>query len=232
LRCPHIHRPFAAACAVEEQAAARSAQWHGDNLPDGRHGADLNRQVWDSTPCPTPCRARMPGQYSTRCGQRPSTGAARAEDTPGRLFLCGRCRVQVLICSCCDRGQIYCAGGCAREARQQAQRDAGRRYQASFRGRVNHAARSSRWRAQQKNVTHQSSPPRADDDLVVVDAAIAASSRPVTATSDGVGRSPGLGAESWRCHWCGRRCPPLVRIGFLRRCRSGARRRPDIGGRR
>jgi hypothetical protein len=31
------------------------------------------------------------------------------------------------ICSCCDRGQIYCAGGCAQEARYHAQRAAGRR---------------------------------------------------------------------------------------------------------
>lgn len=113
----------------------------------------------------------MPGEYLTRCGHSPS----RAEATPGRLFLCARCRTQVLICSCCDRGQIYCAGGCAREARQQAQRDAGRRYQTSRRGRVNHAARTSRWRARQKNVTHQGSPPLTDD-LVLVDAAVIAAS--------------------------------------------------------
>jgi hypothetical protein len=146
--------------------------------------------------------------------------AARVEDTPGRLFLCARCRIQVLICSCCDRGQIYCVGGCAREARREAQRAAGRRYQACSRGRMNHARRSKRWRVQQKNVTHQGSPPPPDD-LVLVDAAVAAGHRPVTAMPAIVGRFQGLGAPPSCCHWCGRRCPPLVRIDFLRRGRRG-----------
>ena len=163
----------------------------------------------------------MPGQYSTRCGHRPSGGTAGAERTPARLFLCGRCRAQVVVCSCCDRGQVYCAGGCAQKARQQTQREAGRRYQTSWRGRVNHAARSSRWRVQKKNVTHQGSPPHADD-LVLVETAVAASCRPV---ADGAGRSQGRDPGSWHCHWCGSRCPPLVRMDFLRR--SG--RRPRHG---
>lgn len=195
----------------------------------GRHGADLNGQVWDSTPCPTPCRARMPGHYSTRCWHSPSTGGARAEAAPGRLFLCARCRTQVLICSCCDRGQIYCAGGCAREARQQAQHAAGRRYQASWRGRVNHAARMSRWRARQKNVTHQGSPSPTDDVLVDAATVVAAGNRLAAAISDGAGRSKGLGTGPWRCHWCGRRCPPLVRNGFLRRGLELVPRR-EVGG--
>jgi len=166
----------------------------------------------------------MPGHYSTRCGHRPSMGTARAEEMPGRLFLCVRCRAQVLICSCCDRGQIYCAGGCAQQARQHAQRSAGRRYQASRRGRVNHAARMSRWRARQKNVTHQGSP-RPANDLVLGDAAVTASRAPMTATPDDAGRCQGLGTGPWRCHWCGRRCPSLVRNAFLRRGRR-------FGGRR
>jgi len=162
----------------------------------------------------------MPGQYSTRCGHRPSMAAALAEDTPGRLFLCARCRTQVLICSCCDRGQIYCAGGCAREARRDAQRAAGRRYQASFRGRVNHATRSERWRVRQKNVTHQGSPPPPDD-LVLGDAVVAAGHRSVTAMPAIVEPVQGLGAPRSCCHWCGRRCPLLVRIDFLRRGHRG-----------
>jgi hypothetical protein len=31
----------------------------------------------------------------------------------GRLFLCARCQTQVLVCGPCDRGQRYCATGCA-----------------------------------------------------------------------------------------------------------------------
>ena len=64
-----------------------------------------------------------------------------------RLFVCLRCRAQVLVCSHCDRGQIYCAGTCAQEARQHARQAAGKRYQATYRGRLNHAARAGRYRA-------------------------------------------------------------------------------------
>ena len=35
----------------------------------------------------------------------------------GRFFLCERCRAQVLICSGCDRGQIYCTEACSAAAR-------------------------------------------------------------------------------------------------------------------
>jgi len=66
-----------------------------------------------------------------------------------RRFLCARCRTPVLVCSHCDRGQIYCASGCAAAARGERQRDAARRYQCSRRGRFNHAARTRRWRERQ-----------------------------------------------------------------------------------
>jgi hypothetical protein len=164
----------------------------------------------------------MPGQYSTRCGRRPCLGEAEPEAIPGRLFLCARCRAQVLVCPCCDRGQTYCAGGCAQEARHQAQRAASRRYQATRRGRVNHAARSGRWRARQKNVTHQGSPPQPPDDLVLVGTAAAASKPPAASRSDVAMRLRDHRPLFWGCHWCGRRCPPFVRTGFLRRRRRGS----------
>src|ERR1700683_2958281 len=86
----------------------------------------------------------MPGQYSTRCRSRPHPESSGSQTAPPRRFLCVRCRTPVLVCSYCDRGQIYCAGGCAQEARACAQRAAGQRYQESFRGRLKHAARSAR----------------------------------------------------------------------------------------
>ena len=55
-----------------------------------------------------------------------------------RLFLCGRCRRQVVICRRCDRGQVYCGPDCALEVRRRNQRDARRRYQATDRGRRMH----------------------------------------------------------------------------------------------
>ena len=49
------------------------------------------------------------------------------------LFNCARCGDQVVICSCCDRGNCYCQK-CAPVARQDARRCAGKRYQHSRRG--------------------------------------------------------------------------------------------------
>ena len=63
-----------------------------------------------------------------------------------RLFLCARCRRQVLICSRCDRGQHYCGARCGGLARRESLRGAGRRYQHSRRGRHCHAERQRRYR--------------------------------------------------------------------------------------
>ena len=83
----------------------------------------------------------------------------------GRMFLCGLCRAQVVLCRRCDRGQIYCGRGCAGRARGEAQREAGERYQRSRRGRFAHAARALRYRARCKIVTHQGSAEPAPGDL-------------------------------------------------------------------
>ena len=39
-----------------------------------------------------------------------------------RLFNCARCRCQVVICSHCDRGNIYCGKRCSQTARRQSRR--------------------------------------------------------------------------------------------------------------
>jgi hypothetical protein len=131
----------------------------------------------------------------------------------GRFFLCGRCRKQVLICSDCDRGQIYCTDGCAQRARREAQRAAGRRYQASERGRLNHAARARRYRARQKRVTHHGLPaPQAGGNVLVLKSAIVADRSPCP---------PGLPRRlDWHCHCCRCACSQFVRQMFLRRHRA------------
>lgn len=128
----------------------------------------------------------------------------------GRLFVCARCRVQVFICRRCDRGQRYCQD-CAQEARRASVREAGRRYQHSRHGRFAHAARTRRWRALHKNVTHQGSlaaptdavlqPDPPTDAAVAVQADDRATAAPATP----------------RCHGCGCPLPPFVRTGFVRR---------------
>ena len=122
-----------------------------------------------SAPCPTPCRARMQDDYPANAGVRPRRvcNTGQAELISGRLFLCAVCRHQVIVCSCCDRGQIYCAGACARQARRRTIQQAGRRYQASRRGRRLHAARMGRWRARRQKVTHHGSPALPAGDLLL-----------------------------------------------------------------
>ena len=162
----------------------------------------------------------MPGHYSSHCRTRPCARLPTAATT-ARFFLCVRCRAQVLVCSHCDRGQIYCAQGCAQTARRDAQRAASRRYQKSRRGRVNHAARAGRYRARQKNVTHQGSPPHRADDLVMASAVVTTAKPPSASPGEGARSSPPHRSGSWSCHWCGCRCSPFVRREFLRR-RTGS----------
>ena len=174
----------------------------------------------------------MPGHYSTGCRGRPCPASRATETAAARLFVCLRCRAQVLVCSHCDRGQIYCGGTCAQEARQRARQAAGKRYQASYRGRLKHAARAGRYRARRKIVTHQGSPsqprndvvPLAALDAVRLDAAVAATKSAAGSSREVVTRSQAPTAGYWHCHWCGDRCSPLVRIEFLRGRQRGSRR--------
>jgi hypothetical protein len=153
----------------------------------------------------------MRGEYRGQRGVRPRDvcRSDRGDAGSARLFVCVGCRSQALICSCCDRGQIYCANDCADRARHNAQRAAGRRYQNSRRGRLAHAVRARRYRARGKKVTHQGSPLGAADDLLASGSqAIAGDANAATE------RSSPLASH---CNWCGRRCLALVRWEFLRR---------------
>ena len=125
----------------------------------------------------------------------------------GRFFLCVGCRVQVVICGPCDRGQVYCAGECAPRARRASMRAAGRRYQSSRRGRFKHAERSRRYRARQKKVTHQASPAPAPDDLLAISA---------MSQAQGAAKAIPMVLSVRICHFCGYPCSAFVRIGPLR----------------
>jgi len=142
-----------------------------------------------------------------------------------RLFLCARCRQQVVLCSRCDRGNRYCGPTCAQRARREAQRAAARRYQSSRRGQRTHAARQARYRQRQREkVTHQGSPPSPPDQcscentptpVAVAEPEAVLESAPVTAALVDDARTPAV-----RCQRCGRECSPFLRQGFLRRRRS------------
>jgi hypothetical protein len=162
----------------------------------------------------------MRKQYRTGGEGRPlRLGCADHDGAPsGRLFLCARCRAQVVICSHCDRGHRYCADGCAWEARRGSQREAGRRYQKSRDGRFARAERNRRYRARRKFVTHQGSPRQCSDGVLAATTAVVANGQ---LTADDAVRAV------WQCRWCGRICSDSVRLGPLRGRRV---HRNDRGG--
>jgi hypothetical protein len=124
----------------------------------------------------------------------------------GRFYVCARCRVQVIVCRRCDRGQIYCDGDCALAARRNSVQEAGRRYQRSRHGRLAHAERMRRYRALRNKVTHQGSAAAAADALLLANPTT--STKATTPDTDR--RLPA------RCHFCHRACSALVRLGPLR----------------
>jgi hypothetical protein len=145
-------------------------------------------------------------------------GNADAAPASGRLFLCAGCRTQVVVCSCCDRGQVYCPWGCAGQARQRTLRQAAQRYRQGRRGRQRNAARTARWRARRRErVTHHGSP-------APVASALLAGGTASVPCGDVSPAEPQRQATT-HCHWCGHVCRLQLRQGFLRRRdrRRGAR---------
>ena len=207
-------------------------------------------------------RQRVQRQCCTRGRSRPAHPRQLAGvligDDPARRFVCARCRVPVLVCSRCDRGQIYCPTGCAAVARRQSQHEAGRRYQRSRPGRFKHAARTRRWRERQsllampvaraatttpQSVTHQGSPlPTSDAVLAAIPSpaptaqpcltitASSASTPSMPSTPDAGQPTPTLTLPVWRCRWCHTACAARVRLDFLRHRRPArhARRKRDL----
>lgn len=136
----------------------------------------------------------------------------------GRLYLCARCYAQVVICSACDRGQIYCGAQCSGAARRERQREAGRRYQQSRQGRHAHAGRSRRYRQRgEQIVTHQGSATPVADDL------LAAMPLRVLAHETSEVEEKGCAPAAPVCCCCGRPCAGAVRLDFLA---TAVRRRP------
>jgi hypothetical protein len=168
-------------------------------------------------------------------------------DRPARLYLCARCRVQVILCSRCDRGNRYCGRQCRHQAREQARREAAQRYQRSWGGRIAHAQRSRRWRQRRAardgcgaarvdahNVTHQgsrlgvASAPLAawthDSATACVAGTAADITAPVAPPGLGIATPAATSTTGWACRRCGARQSAAVRLGFLRHGLPGQRR--------
>jgi len=168
-------------------------------------------------------------------------------DQPARLYLCARCRVQVVLCSRCDRGNRYCGTLCRRQSRQEARSQTAQRYQRSWHGRIAHAQRSRRWRQRRAaraaagdagdyahNVTHQGSQQGVASAPLVAwthdsaTVALADTAADITAPSAPQELAIATATTGWTCRRCGERQPAALRLGFLRHG-VPARRRHDPG---
>ncbi len=136
----------------------------------------------------------------------------------GRLFLCARCRAQVIVCRRCDSARTYCSPECADDARRASLRTAAVRYQRSMRGRMRHAARQRRYRQRQKEKAHR---------RYAADAADTPLAASVSTTSASAPPIPSAGAHPCeQCDCCGHAgrvaragALPLQRAARRHRCR-------------
>ena len=125
--------------------------------------------------------------------------------TSARLFNCTLCHAQAVICSRCDRGNIYCGSGCSQYARAKNHRLANQTYQNTSKGRRVHAERQQRYRERQiTKVTDQGSPSLPPHDLL--------------SASPSKGSFPQRGLII--CHFCDQMVSPFLRHGFLYRDKS------------
>lgn len=126
-----------------------------------------------------------------------------------RLYYCALCHAQSIICSHCDRGQIYCGDTCSREARLKSCREAEKRYQHTPWGKYKHAARQKRYRERfRQKVTDQGSVTPIADGLL-------GSVKNKTVEVD-VEQETGV----TRCCFCKKTVSSWLRFGFLRYYRT------------
>jgi hypothetical protein len=128
-------------------------------------------------------------------------------ENTARLFNCASCKSQVIICSHCDRGNIYCKP-CAPLARKKSQLGAAKRYQNTREGKLNHAARQRAYmlRKKQKMTHHTSGKPPPNDaipDTPTMMVTVAEKNNFTAANLVEV------------CNFCGKCCTKFLRIDFL-----------------
>jgi hypothetical protein len=124
-----------------------------------------------------------------------------------RLFNCANCKCQVIIGSCCDRGNIYCGGTCAPLARKKSQRDASKRYQSTKQGKSKHAARQAAYRKRQKQkVTHHGSLEAGSyAELKIQPADVLTTNKIISSVTK----------QTVICDFCGNSCSTFVRTRFI-----------------
>ncbi len=129
-----------------------------------------------------------------------------------RFYSCVRCYCQVVLCSDCDHGNIYCGTGCAQQARRESLRAAGQRYQNTFNGRRHHAARQQRYRENHKKVTHHGS----------ISDRPASSSAPTNTVLNTEAVAINSTNHCRCCHRCKRPVSAFLRLAYLQQCSTTA----------
>ncbi len=141
-----------------------------------------------------------------------------------RVFECERCHELVRICRHCDRGNRFCPP-CAPLARAEKQRAAGKCYQKTEKGRLNHKVRQENYREKlRKKVTHHG-------DLEIKGKRKSASATKQRASKIHYAHQsylPQLPSRPGRCDFCGRSCKHSERTQPLSLHPYGFRRGPRL----
>jgi hypothetical protein len=125
-----------------------------------------------------------------------------------RLYNCVCCRQLVVLCSECDKGNIYCFDGCSEKQRTQSLREAGKRYQGTFKGKRNAARRQAEFRERTRKATAE--PPSPENKVTLQGAE--ENTLPVLMDLDPREGEVGL----MYCHCCGKPVDHFLRPGFIR----------------
>lgn len=187
-------------------------------LPNGQRTIVVLVIDLPSTPVPQPHRAfaqAVPVSHLYRLFSSSLPLEMQMCDS-ARLYNCARCQRQVIICNHCDRGNIYCSGGCSEQSRHKKQQEAAQRYQSSHKGRQRHAQRQCQYRQRlqqsrqwrKEKVTHQGSPEKTLCDSITtgLKTEIPRSVSPFIPKKEGM-----------ICHFCGVQCDGYLRWDFLQR---------------
>lgn len=131
-----------------------------------------------------------------------------------RLYNCARCGCQVIICSHCDRGNIYCAGDCARLSRQEKVKATQKRYEQTQKAKIAKSKRQYNYRQRQKDkATDQGSRVLALYDLLLIE---------LGKLKEKVQKCHFSQAAHPCCHFCGSPCTDFLRLFFLEGKKSPA----------
>jgi len=124
-----------------------------------------------------------------------------------RLYNCARCARQVIICSHCDRGNIYCAGDCSALSRPEKLKEAQRRYEKTDKAKRAKAKRQQQYRQRKKNkATHQGSTKLLLYDLLLIE---------LEKLKTAIKQCHFTNCIRQCCHFCGSQCHDFLRLFFL-----------------